>query len=399
VEDGMRVLFANNFCGYVGGVEQVVRDTARGLSSRGHECFLAYCEEDRGANEYKSAFQKTWISSDFCGRDQQSSGRSLRDLCSEIQPDVIFVHKVSVLPRDARSLGIRLVRMVHDHDLYCPRRHKYFAYSNRVCHRSPGWRCWLDLAFVARRKGKRGYRIVNIRALFDEMQRNRDLDALLAVSNFVADALKASGFPQDRVHVVNPVLPLKSIEQSPLPNGNNVLFVGQLVRGKGLDLLLRALNQVRCDFTLTVIGSGHSEKRLRRLAERLGLGRSVTFEGWLPHSEVQLRYRQAYVVAVPSRWPEPFTLVGQEAMRHGRPVVAFDVGGNRDWLQDNETGYLVPEQDIGKFARALESLFGDRDMAQYLGDNGRRRVSNLLKYDDYISVIERHLKSPAQPRE
>jgi glycosyltransferase involved in cell wall biosynthesis len=68
----------------------------------------------------------------------------------------------------------------------------------------------------------------------------------------------------------------------------------------------------------------------------------VEFPGWLSHPEKDKLLKQSDLVVVPSLWPEPFGMVGLEACMHGVPVVAFDSGGVREWLQDGVNGFLAP---------------------------------------------------------
>ena len=87
--------------------------------------------------------------------------------------------------------------------------------------------------------------------------------------------------------------------------------------------------------------------------------------GFLPHEELERRYERAAVVACPSH-REGFGVVCAEAMAHGRPVVAGDVGGLRDLVVHEETGLLVPPGDVGALRDALERLLGGRRSAAAL---------------------------------
>ena len=101
---------------------------------------------------------------------------------------------------------------------------------------------------------------------------------------------------------------------SPLPDTPNILYVGQLIRGKGVDTLLKAqaiLNrQLTVPIPLHILGAGNDEQRLKSLAVELGLADSVVFKGWVAHENLVGYYDAASLVVVPSRWPEPFGMVG-----------------------------------------------------------------------------------------
>ena len=104
-------------------------------------------------------------------------------------------------------------------------------------------------------------------------------------------------------------------------------------------------------------------------------------------------YARAKLVAVPSRWPEPFGMIGLEAMHYGRPVVAFRVGGIPDWLEDGATGLLVPEQDVRAFAAALEKLLGDPPLCAQLGAQAQERVRTKFRFENYLDRLEGFLSA------
>ena len=91
----MRILFVNNFCGYYGGVEQIVADYAQGLVGLGHQCFLVYASEGRDPVAYMDPFQGVYQCSQM-GID--NTGQTFTALTNRIKPDIVFVHKVNALP-------------------------------------------------------------------------------------------------------------------------------------------------------------------------------------------------------------------------------------------------------------------------------------------------------------
>src|SRR5262249_34443302 len=147
----------------------------------------------------------------------------------------------------------------------------------------------------------------------------------------------------------------------------SLLFLGRVVPQKGLDTLVRCLRHVRSAARLVVAGDGPDLGRVRQLTQTLGLAHRVSFVGWVSPEHKAVLCERASVVVIPSVWPEPFGLVGLEAMSHGRPVVAFDVGGISDWLQDGVTGYLVRPYDVEEMARRIDHLLDHAEVAHDFG--------------------------------
>jgi glycosyltransferase involved in cell wall biosynthesis len=143
-----------------------------------------------------------------------------------------------------------------------------------------------------------------------------------------------------------------------------VLYAGRLSEEKGVLELLAATESMR----LVVAGDGPLRPRLPQAL------------GFVPHERLRQLYARAAVVACPSR-REGFGVACLEAMAHGRPVVAADVGGLRDLVVDGETGYLVPPRDVAALREALERLLADRELRRRLGDAGRRRAAERFSWE------------------
>ena len=386
----MKILFVHDRCGYFGGVEQNVADAAAALRARGHACFLAHGQRpSRDAGAYRALFEGVFDWSGPGTNGHAPGSPYLDSIVKRVAPDVIYLHKLPEIPREIASLGPRTVAMVHDHDTACPRRHKYFARSGKVCRLPVGWRCWADLAFV-----KRGEILplhLDVQAISRvrrDLRRLACVDAVLVGSRFMRDELLRNGIGEDILHLLPPVPPGSPAAPTDTPGEPRILYVGQLVRGKGVDLLLRALAWLPVPFQATIVGDGNAARALRELSGRLGLNGRVEFAGWVPHDELDGHYDTAKVVVVPSRWPEPFGMVGIEAMRRGRPVVGFDVGGIPDWLRSGETGLLVPEQDIPALSAALGRILGDTELARSLGRAGFERARSVFSHERHVDQLE-----------
>lgn len=379
----MRILMVNEKCGYFGGVEQNVADAAR-LRQSGHVCTLAWgAPTDRNAGGYRDLFDDTAPCAELGARD----GQPFDALITRWDPHVVYFHKVPQIKALLNPLGGRFaVRMVHDHDLCCPRGHKYFLLGGRICAHAAGWRCFTDGAFLGR--GPQGIRLIDITAHRREMRDNFGMDRFIVASRFMQAELVQNGFQPDRIDVLPPAVRLPSSAPTRLPGSGRVLYVGQLVRGKGVDLLLAAMKTLKRDWTLDVVGAGNALPSLQRACQHSALRSRVRFHGWISPDSLASLYAQSDVVAVPSRWPEPFGMVGPQAMLAGRPVVAFDVGGICEWLRDGETGFLVAPQDVDKFGMTVQRLLDDTPLASRLGRRAFEVATERFSLDAYLRRLE-----------
>ena len=388
----MKILFLNTYCGYFGGVEQNVFTAAAGLRAQGHHCTLVYLKEtDNRLAEYQNQFDET-----IHVPDESELAGTLATLIDDGSWDSLYVHKLkSVAPLQEIKGKIRLVRMIHDHDECCPRRHKYYTCPNRICKHAVGLRCWADLAFIDRDpQAKFGVRFKNLFQHKKELVRNRELfDTFLVGSRFIQDELLMNGFEEGRIQCVPPCVKHPDRAPTPVPDNNEILYVGQLIKGKGVDLLIQALTHLSEPFHLTIAGSGNAEDSLKAMVQNLDLEAHVDFAGWIAPDELDRLYDQCRILAVPSRWAEPFGMIGLEAMQRARPVVGFDVGGIPDWLETGVTGYTAPEADVQQFADALNRLLDDHKTAQTFGEQGRKKLEAEFSFKTYIEQLSTVLKS------
>jgi glycosyltransferase involved in cell wall biosynthesis len=308
---------------------------------------------------------------------------SIRAAVERVGADVVHVHN---LPdsRVVRDLASRtpLVFSAHGYAGCSPNTH-YFA-PGKECDRphGPGCVAHMLLRGCLHAKDPRPIRSY-YRATSMRVQAMRAADATIAHSRRVLRHLERNGIA--RRHVVPLFVPEPALVAAP-NRGRRVLFVGRVVQAKGLDVLIRALAGTSAE--LEVCGDGWALPRARKLARRLGLERRVSFSGWRSAAELEHAYARADLVAVPSRWPEPFGLVGLEALSRERAVVASDTGGVRDWLDDGETGRLVAAGDPDALGRAMRPLLDDPDARAAMGRLGAARVAARFSEDRHVAALE-----------
>lgn len=157
-------------------------------------------------------------------------------------------------------------------------------------------------------------------------------------------------------------------------------YVGRLIEDKGVDLLLEALAGLPGTWRATIAGSGPAAAALRVQAAALGLAGRVSFDPWLPSSQMPAYYRSLDVLVLPSRtrpnWKEQFGRVLVEAMACGVPVIGSDCGEIPNVVGD--AGLIFPEGQAAALRAHLERLLSDPGLRAELAGRGRARV--LARY-------------------
>ncbi len=358
------ILWVNEQAQWQGGCEQYIRNTVTLLKARGVRASLLYDGTWRVPSpEYLRVFDAAFPIVDVA--------RQVHD----IAPGLVYIHRVDgpAIIRKFASTGIPTARFLHDHKLFCLREHKYKALSHNTCVKPIGLRCYVCPGFVRRSSGPLRVGFASLHALRAEQRVNRDLDAFVVGSEYMRGHMAEHGFDRGRVHV----LPLYAFPPDAatgvVREPDLLLFVGQLVRGKGVDVLLNALSETRTKARLVILGAGRQEAEYRAQCASLGLDHRVTFAGTASRETLSTYYRRAACVVFPSRAPETFGLIGPEAMSHGTPVIASAVGGIGEWLEDGVTGLAVPSNQGKPLAEAIDRVLGDKEWARRLGENGLRR--------------------------
>ena len=160
--------------------------------------------------------------------------------------------------------------------------------------------------------------------------------------------------------------------------GKKVLgFVGSFYRYEGLDLLVKAfarLCETRDDLVLLLVGGGETERELRDQVEKMSLQGKVLIPGRFPHEDIPRIYSLIDILVYPRysmRLTELVTpLKPLEAMAMSKPLVASDIGGHRELIQNEFTGLLFRAGDVSALAGTLQRLLEDAGLRAKLATQG-----------------------------
>lgn len=286
---------------------------------------------------------------------QMAATRSrLQELVRQIRPDILHAHSpiLTGLPAlaVARREGLPLV------------------YEIRAF--------WEDAAVDLRRVRPWGPRYRATRGLESYLMRRAD--AVVTICEGLRRDVVARGIAADKVTVVPNAVDLTSFQNLEprdrelagrwgVEPGETIGFIGSFYAYEGLDLLIEAVADLKGDLAklkLLLVGGGPEEARLKALARAQGLEGRVVFTGRVPHEEVRRYYSLPDVLVYPRHRMRLTDLVTPlkplEAMAQGKLVLASDVGGHQELIEDGKTGYLFPADDRAGLVRALQDLFARR---------------------------------------
>ena len=294
----------------------------------------------------------------------------LTDIAALIRPDILHVHSPVLNAIPALSVGRQLGIPV--------------VYEVRAS--------WEDAAVDhgTTREGSLRYRLS--RGL--ETWALKRASAVTTICEGLRKDIVARGIAPEKVTVIPNAVDIETFSTGGVPdvelrhqlglNGALVLgFIGSFYGYEGLTVLLRAVPQLLAVIPSTrilLVGGGRQDAELKKLAAELGIENSVVFAGRVPHESVQRYYDLIDILVYPRlsiRLTEFVTpLKPLEAMAQGRLVVASDVGGHREMVNDGQTGVLFKAGDPQALASAVLDLQRHPERWPALKSNARRFVES-----------------------
>lgn len=384
----MKVFFVHDRFTTFGGAEGNVQQTAIEMKSRGHTVGLMHgSEEARTEAALENCFSRCFT------LNQANKQDRIQMALQEFGPDLLYVHKMADLEvlQSLVDSAIPRVRMVHDHDMYCMRSYKYNYFTRRICTRALSPYCVFPCGGSISRNSSTGFPLKwqSYRKKLREIRLNQRFQRLVVYSQYAKEELIRNGFPEEKIAIHVPVRSQTTGEVlSTFSDKNLILFAGQVIRGKGVDVLLESLALVKVPFECIILGEGNHRSYCEKLCRKLGLSEKVRFQGFVPPDQVRNYYADCSVFVVSSVWPEPFGLTGPEAMHFGLPIVGFDAGGIREWLLDGHNGFLVPWMDRAAYAARVETLLMNKELGRRMGACGKEWVVRNHDFGKYVANLE-----------
>ena len=403
-------MLAQFFRPVVGGEERAVEDLAVGLEQRGHDVAVATLrlrgsaprEEVAGVRVHRvegavNRLERIYADDRLHLPPVPDPGvvRALRKVVAEERPDVVHAHNWMVhsyLPLK-REVDAPLVLSLHDYSLVCAQ--KRLMRRGAVCDGPRPLKC-LRCATSHYGPVKGPFIASALQAMSPALRRR--VDMYLPVSQAVADLLQLASHRLP--HEVIPNLGLEAprpgddsaAQLDRLPAGDFILFLGDAVADKGIDVLMQAHAMLDAPPPLVIVGRSEGPDAAATPSGVVRLG------PW-PHATALEAVRRCLLLVVPSIVPETFGIAALEAMVVGKPVVASRIGGLPDLVVDGVTGRLVAPGDARALAAALEELVANPAEREAMGKAATARA-RLFAPAEVLPRLERVYESllPGKPR-
>ncbi len=397
----MRVLLLSQFYPpVIGGEERHVRNLGAALAQRGHDVSVGTLrrpgtpdiELDGAVRVHRLCSTLQRLTALHADSERPHAPPfpdpeltlSLKRLVAEERPDIVHAHNwiyATFLPVKA-AVGVPLVVSLHDYGLVCAKKN----FMHRGTHLCDGPSLSKCLSCATRHYGAVKATATTLGNFVSSFFARRLVDRFIPVSHAVAHLTGLvrgaaayeiiPNFVPDDIEVLGPEDPCLR----DLPSDEFILFVGDMMRLKGVDVLLKAYVTLQQAPPLVLIG--------RRVPDTPNeFPPNVHALGTWPHSAIMHAWRRSLFGVLPSVGPEACATVIMEAMACGKAVVASDIGGMPDIVDHGETGLLVPPGDAQALADAMRTLLHGRALLSRLETTSLTKARRL-KAEAVVARIE-----------
>ncbi len=182
-----------------------------------------------------------------------------------------------------------------------------------------------------------------------------------------------------------------------------ILYLGRLIRKKGIEYLIKAFAQLYEEFknvVLVIAGEGPERRNLEALCSQLGLNSAVLFTGPVNEEVKPAYFLLADIYVYPSitlQLPEEWPLGVVEAMSVGKPVVVTTaVGSAPDVVKHGVNGYIIPEKDVSALYKSIKTMIEDEELRNKYGMASKKIIEEAFTYDHAVKGLEEALRQILQ---
>jgi glycosyltransferase involved in cell wall biosynthesis len=379
----LKVISVHNHYLTAGGEDQVFESEARLLRERGHE--VTQVEEQ---NAYPDSVSKKIGMAVDCVWSRRWH-REFRALLQKVRPDVVHVH--NFFPRISPSVyyacrreGVPVVQTLHNYRLLCAGAELFR--DGKVCEECLDHGVLRGVRYGCYQGSKLGTAVLTL--MVDVHRRARTwsnmVDCYIALTEFSRSKLIAGGLPADRIRVKpNFVMPDPGRKTG---SGDYALFVGRLVKSKGVPAMLEAWKELSV-VPLHIVGDGPCREQIE--SERAsGNLPSVTYRGRLPRAETLAAMKSARFLVFPSEWYEGFPVTIAEAFACGVPVIGSRLGAMQEIIADAVTGLHFQAGDVQDLRRKAQWAWEHPAEIQGMGLHARREFEQKYTAERNILMLE-----------
>lgn len=396
----MKILLVNKFHYLRGGSEKYYFELAKLLKEHGHEvAFFSMNHEGNistGDKEYfvdeidmNTGSKLQALNVIYSKKNKALMTKALEDF----KPDIVhinnFQRQLSASILDAiKEKDIPVVMTAHDFNPICPA--SIMLFNGEVCEDclTKGYsqcfkkKCIKDSTLKSL-LGTIEKKYYDMRKMF------KKIDCIIAPSEFVKNKYIEGKLACNDIKVIHNFVNKSEHDEAKL--GNYAFYFGRLSKEKGILNLVKAIKEVD-NAKLIIAGDGDERENIESFIKENNLDGRIDLIGYQNQENIRKCIANARFIVVPSIWYEncPYSIL--ETMEIGKPIIASDIGGIPELVNNDINGFLYEPNEINSLKEKLELLFESDDLTEEFGNNSKKlfeeKYSADKYYDEIIKVYE-----------
>lgn len=381
----------------IGGAEKLLFDTLKLLEDEGYTNIIVYNDHhDQKPTGFRPEYACKGLelfSYHYPG-SRLLAKRAIKHLKKIIQkhsPDICHIHNFqNSFVTEYLIETLPCVRSLHDPRLYCFTNWKLLP-DKSICPYPLGVECirqgCISSGILPRNNFDR-----NAPWVLRNYKAHKKMPVLILESRTQIECILENGFSPEQIAWLpnfTPIMPEPKIKQFVRkhfnPDEKIVLFVGRASYEKGAQILVDACKYLKSKCKVVIITAGPLLDKIKSQA--------LTYPGLLEvipglsYGETRKYYARSSVIIIPSVWLENFCLVGLEAYANMKPVIGSRIGGIRDWLKENETGWFFEPGNARDLAGKIDQALADPERLRAMGSAAYDRVCKYYNGKLYLSRL------------
>lgn len=379
----MKVLIVNKFLYPNGGSETYIFEIGKQLVRMGHEVQYFGMEHERRI--VRNQAESYTSNMDFhTGKLQKllypfriiysaEARRKIRKVLDDFVPDVVhlnnfnfqltpsIIYEIRKFEKE-KKYRVKIVFTAHDYQLVCPNHLMMLPQSGEMCERCLGGHPGNCTKYSCIHGSKVKSMLGSVEGkLYQQLHTYRQIDKVICPSHFMEEKLNTSRDLKGRTVTLHNFV--DRIEDKFPPKENYVLYFGRFCREKGTETLLEVCRSLP-NIPFVFAGSGPMEEKVNEVS-------NIENRGFLSGEILRQTIEKARFSVFPSEWYEncPFSVM--ETQIYGTPVIASDLGGTPELIEDGKTGELFAGGSSGQLRKKIESLWNDEKRLQKYTENCR----------------------------
>lgn len=324
-----------------------------------------------------------------------TAAKNLEKVLKDFRPDIIHVHSLRASSLTYSALKpcidskVPIIMTLHDCFLVCPM--MTLIKSNRT-------NCKMEckglnkLPCVFNNCGnnlEQSFRFAMMSFINKLTGYDKYIKKFITPSNALKNLILSAdiGIDKNRITTVNNFI--SNDELKTVPNYDNkgyFLYTGRLSREKGIHYLLQAMTDLPKEIQLHVVGTGPQEKELKEYAQNHNLD-NVKFLGFKKREDIKKEYQNCIATILPCNWFENFPTTNMESFINGKPVVASDIGGIPEQVENNKTGLLFKPANVEQLKECIMTYWNNPELATAHGKNAYQKAITQYTEERYYNDI------------